>query len=157
MGMVINIVRKRTNNSFTCWVLLLLTASSMVTELLAKSFIVLEMHRDNLVFPVVFYPLLTGSVFRDTILSPPRTEDSWSVWRYIIADEFSASWGRDSATEIIEPKTVIPVEGKDLSHLLQKLCHFWCGCVQKSGTFLVKQSFYGRAAVHFWFKVSALI
>lgn len=72
-------VRKRTNNSFTCWVLLLLTASSRVTELLAESFVVLEMNGGNLVFPAEFYPLLPGSVFRDTILSPPRTEDSWSV------------------------------------------------------------------------------
>lgn len=38
-------VRKRANNSSTCWVLLLLTASSMVTELLAKSFVVLELLR----------------------------------------------------------------------------------------------------------------
>lgn len=79
MGMVINGVKKRMSNSFTCWVLLLLTARNMVTELLAKSFVVLEMHRCILVFPVVFYPLLSGSVFRDTVLSPSRTEDSCSV------------------------------------------------------------------------------
>lgn len=80
MGLVINRVKKRMSNSFTCWVLLLLTASSsMVTELLGKPFVVLEMHRGILLFSVVSYPLLTGSVFRDTILSPPRTEDSWSV------------------------------------------------------------------------------
>lgn len=117
--MVINRVRKRTNNSFTCWVLLLLTASSMVTELLAESFVVLEMNRGILVFPADFYPLLPGSVFRDTILSPPRTEDSWSVWRCTIADGFSAGWGRGHCDRVIERKTVIPVEGIDWSHLTE--------------------------------------
>lgn len=157
MGMMINRVRKRTNNSFTCWFLLLLTANSMVTELLAKSFVDLEMHRGILVFPVVFYPLPTGSVFRDTILSPPRTEDSWSVWRYTIADGFPAGWRKRHCHRVIEPKTVIPVEGKGLAHLLKKLCRFWCGDGEKSVTLPAKQSFYGRAAVHFWFTAFALI
>lgn len=105
MRMVIDRARKRMNNSSTCWVLLLLAASSMVTELLAKSFVVLEMHRGILVCPVVFYSLLTGSGFRDTILSPPRTEDSRSVWRYTTADDFSAGWGRGHCvTESLNPK-----------------------------------------------------
>lgn len=51
-----------------------------------KSFVALEVHRGVLVFLVVFYLLLIWSVFRDTVLSPPRSEDLWSVCRYPVID-----------------------------------------------------------------------
>lgn len=96
MGMVI--VRKRTNNSYTCWVLLLLTASSMVTELLAKSFVV-EMHRGILVFPV-FFILCSLGVFLGTLFCPHpeqrihgQFEDAPLLMGFLLAEE------EDTATE----------------------------------------------------------
>lgn len=97
-------VRKNMSNSFTCWVLLLLIANSMVIELLAKPVVVLGMHRGILVFPVVFILCSLGVFLGSQFCPHPEQrirshfEDTPLLRGFLLAEE------EDTATEPLSPK-----------------------------------------------------